>query len=885
MPKMLRRTLTILAVVLVLLTSALAIIGTLYEDDVKAALIGAMNRRLTAPVTVGEVDLTLLRRFPHASLHLQHVLAQEAYPESTLADTLAYADDLYLEFSLWDLFTGNYRIDRIHGEHVLAYPGMDAEGRENWRIWTRDTTSNDGRIDLDHISFDHLLVRYHDDARTIAITGRSQRLDLRGTLADRGSELLVEGDAHLMDWLQGTRTILAERQADVRLKMTFGGADGVFRIIDGALASQGVQLTTTLQVGPEKDGPFIDLRAAGKDLDLAELMQLLPPAVTDPLRAYELKGETDVVARYSGAINGTPGPQLFVQMALREGKMKERNSRITFDRIAGHLDLTLNNDGGLAELNVKGLQARSGSGELKGELELRGAQQPHVKARMNAHIGLADLLRFARVDTLEQVEGRLVADLQLTGAVRSWSGLKAADLRALAITGNVGLKDAALKMKGLRHRISGVNAEMHVQGGDAEVRGLTADLQGSHLTLTGTLHDLVPYLLLDGQKLTIAAKLRTPRIDLGALLADDAAPGGGGPGQRLSFPKLLALDIDAQADELVMEDFRTTEVRGHLSLKDKRLTADPITFHTANGMVSGRLAVDGRDPDRFPMAIQADLKGIDISALFAEFRDFGQDFIGHQHIRGTTDAKVDLRVPLDPTLHLDLDGLTSTVDIAIDHGELKDHRPLMQVADYVKKNKLIAPFVDARALQERLADVHFERLENRIEIRDRQVIIPLMAVKSTALDIEMSGRHGFDDRLDHHMNFRLGDLLRNGPMADEFGPIVDDGTGFRVFLHMYGPANDPTFENDNAMAAARRGRKWQEEKQELKAIFRDDLGLGRRTDDRTATAAGGAPPPTTFEVEWDDADSTAAPTTADPPKKKRKDKEDGSDQVRFEVIP
>jgi hypothetical protein len=72
------------------------------------------------------------------------------------------------------------------------------------------------------------------------------------------------------------------------------------------------------------------------------------------------------------------------------------------------------------------------------------------------------------------------------------------------------------------------------------------------------------------------------------------------------------------------------------------------------------------------------------------------------------------------------------------------------------------------------------------------VHLPQMAVSSSVMDLEVSGTHGFDGQVDDHLNFRLGDLLRTTARqaTDGYGPVIDDGTGLRIFLHMYGTTSD-----------------------------------------------------------------------------------------------
>lgn len=867
--RFIRRALLVGCALLVLFVGALAVVATLYEDEVKARLLGLLNAQLATPVQVEHIDLTLLRRFPKASLHLHGVFVREVRPDSAAADSLLYAEDLFLDFNLSELLTGTYGIRRIHGEGVRAFIAHDAQGRPNYRIWRSDSTAT-GRLPLQKLTLDDLWVRYRHGGSATEVIGASDRIALRGTLGDGPNTLRTEGHVHLIDWHQGPARILADRQAEVLLTMTFGDADGAFRITNGEVNSGGVRLTSTLAVVPEADGLFLDLRAAGDQCDLERLLALLPVEVTRPLRPYGLKGEADVVARYAGTIGGRTPPALAVQLAVRDGRFREQASGATFDQVHGWADLALTGDGTLAELKVRELRARSAGGALTGHLHLRGGAKAHVDAGLKADMDLGELLRFVRLDSLQHAEGRLRADLTARGPLPRLAGLKARDLGALTIGGTAALRGASIGLRGVGLAITAVDADLALHGPDARVQRLTATVQGDRLDLSGTLHGLVPYLLLDGQRLAITATGSAARIDLARWVTG----GGHGPA-HLALPAALALDLDVRVDELVYDAFTATGITGRVVLADRVLRAEPVRFTTAGGTVGGAIALDGRSTAAYPLAVRASLGGIDVHRLFAEFKDFGQDFIGQRHLQGTCRAEVRFDAPLRPDLHFDLDRLTCTADVVVEQGVLKGHAPLMEVATYVKRNKLAGLMLDADQLARRLAEVRFARLENRIEIRDRQVRIPLMEVKSSALDIELSGVHGFDDRIDHRLNFRLGDLVRGAPPQDEFGPVVDDGTGPRLFLRMQGLASDPSFSTDPEMAAARRGRQWQQEKQELKALFRKDL---EARDERTATAGT-----VHFQVEHpDDADT---PEKAPEPRPERRRGEDDPPPVVFEVEP
>ena len=400
----------------------------------------------------------------------------------------------------------------------------------------------------------------------------------------------------------------------------------------------------------------------------------------------------------------------------------------------------------------------------------------------------------------------------------------------------------------------------------------------------------MPYLLFDDQRLLIEAKARSERMDLAALLRDEGSTGGSD--YRLTLPRLIALDLQARIGTLVFEDFIATDINGTLRIVDQRLVIAPVSLHTASGAVLGDLELDARggpDAGSYPLSIHATFQDIDVKQLFAEFRDFGQDFIGHRHLSGRTRAQVALQAPLSPALALDMDRLVCVIDIAVENGGIKGHAPLIAVADHLQKNKLVTPFVNTQELRRRLADIRFERLENQIEIRNGAVHIPAMEVKSSAMDIELSGTHWFDDRIDHHLNFRLSELFRMGKASeDEFGPIADDGTGMRIFLHMYGTATDPQFANDGAMAAARRKKQFDQEKEELRSILREELNIfrpGGTSPERTTTDPVTAP---RFEVQWEEDSVPAAPQPKERPRKGLdrlvKDTQDKDEQERIIII-
>ncbi|MBS1547046.1 MAG: hypothetical protein JST38_13285 [Bacteroidetes bacterium] len=865
MLRLVRRILLAGTAVFAALLLVLAAIAWFFQDQVKAKLVAALNTHLTAPLHQDGIELTLIKRFPQASLRIRNAYMQEVRTDGQPVDTLLYAKDLYLEFSIFSLLSGNYTVRDLHGTGVVLRPGLDANGNANWEVWKTGTSANGGqedtRIDLRHVTFDGLEGRFRDGRSGLDVVTSSSKLALRGRFAEGGSSLTAKGDVYLRQWRNAAGVLLADRKTQVDLRMNFGGADGGFHLHKGELLLGKAPLNATLDVVSGKDGNHIDLRANGFGLDLAQVVQYLPETLRRSLRRYRMAGRADLALHFSGPLEG-PGPAMTMGMKLRDGHFTELASGTAFSKVQGEFAADFTPDWAPAKLVVRNFSASSPSGPVAGDLELNGLRNAKFNANVRGHLQLADLLRFAGMDTLEQVSGSVKAEAHIQGKVRDVQDFKAADLRALAIRGNVQLKEASLKVKGLRHRITGLDAELALEGNDALVHGLRFQLQGNAMELSGTLRNLMPFLLFKDQRLTIDAKGRSPLIDLASLLESKPAGAGAATNYAFTLPAQIDVNLTAAIGELKMEDFRAKDITCNLRIADRKLSLEPLRFATAGGTVSGSLRLDANPAPAYPLTVNATLSNIDVTALFTEFRDFGQQFITASHVKGHGDATIVFTAPLRPDFSLDQQRLHCVADISLRNGELNNHPSLVEVSDYLRHNKLISPFVDTDALRKQLQHVTFAKLENRIEIKDRSVILPQMTVSSSVMDLEVSGTHGFDGQVDDHLNFRLGDLFRTGSASgDEYGPIIDDGTGLRIFLHMYGTTDNLQFGNDGAMAAARRKERMKEETAQLKGILKG-IVTGKQ---QGAAAAPQKEPQGKVTVEFGNEKATAAP----PPKPKK----------------
>jgi hypothetical protein len=176
---------------------------------------------------------------------------------------------------------------------------------------------------------------------------------------------------------------------------------------------------------------------------------------------------------------------------------------------------------------------------------------------------------------------------------------------------------------------------------------------------------------------------------------------------------------------------RQLDVRGITQAMDGELKLDGEVYFQEVQWVEGRISA----------------KDIDVQEFFRQGENFGQEVITAANLEGDMDARLYIEAYFDETGALDYDKLRVLAGIGIEEGELRDFDMLEQFAFALKAGDL-----------ER---VRFTRLENFFEIIDQTLYIPAMFIQSSAINLEISGSHTFNNYLDYYVKVNAGQVVAN----------------------------------------------------------------------------------------------------------------------------
>ena len=832
-----------------------------FEPEVKNAVVYELNRHLSVPVDVEDINLSLLQRFPFASLRFSHVTIPEVGKENP--DTLIYIEDLYLQIGLLDFLKKDYTVSEADVNNGFFRMEIRAGGKNNYEFWKAGKDSAGASLSLTDIHLKDVTYSLKTDedlfleilVRDGSANGNfgektfslNSEVDLLSKSVRYRDEILYEnlevsGDVELL--IDGKMKVYSFKSDDVNL----GSEDYT---MEGAFDESG------------KDA-FWRLKLGSKATDLPAAVQLVPIPNQDLFKKYKPEGSSD----FDLDLSTKTGFDLTLAFAKLEGEFTHSESSGRALVSSGRGLYTLQN--GVSSIRLESLQGKIGPGRFLASGEVRNFDSPDFDLNLEGRLELNELKNFLNITFAEILEGRIDVNGKLNGKITAKELTTERILRGVNFLGAIKLQEGALKTTGRTEDFEEIQGNFEIVDNAIRTEKLSAKVGSNRFELKGEIQNALPYLIGEGERINILADLNSESIKLEELLGKSENPDASA---SLYMPENVGFDLVLNIGELSYRDFTARNLSGRAIYNNGLFTLNPFVMNLASGSLSGRFSLR-EDAGGFLVSSDAAIKSMRADQLFYAFENFGQEIITSKRIEGTIGAAVDFSCKMDTTLKINTQSIVADVDLRVDNGKLKQIPSIVSIADYIEDNAVWDAFVKTDVLRKKLENVEFETIRNNLSIANEEINIPEMKISTSVMELTASGRHSFKNEIDYSVSFRLSELLRTGKTNEnEFGYVVDDGTGLRIFLIMEGTVDNPEFSNDKSTAREKRKEKFEREKSTVKGILKKEFGLFKSDSTATLPDVPEKESGPKFEVEWGDPDTLSGKKKKGK-KKKKLSKED-----------
>jgi hypothetical protein len=811
--------------ILLLLLAILGVVAVkFYGEDLQTWVLSEVNSRLDSQVEVEEISMKVFHRFPNTSMVLTNVTIWSSHNfdtrdfEDKEAEVLLKAESVSISFNLLSLIRKRYNIRMLairNGELNLF---TDLKGEINYHLVTprEEKKREEQQINLAQLKVSDFDILLNNAVKQLKSNGRLRQLELNGKFSNRNTQIKGSLDGFLEE--VSNKEILYASQREIVAKLNLLVKDSLYTLKNAQLQVDRIVADvdgTFLQHTGE--GVDLDLYASARDLEIHEVLDLLPSEWSNRLQDIRGNGILQLYTRVTGRVNTTKTPQI-------EADFQTSNANLRWDRfpfVVKNLNLSGSYSNGgefnpvTTTLTIESITADVGKDHISGRGKIDNFYDPDFEFELKGDIHAEQWVKWYESLPVYRADGILISDIKVSG---TYDRLRPPGEKFLAfdISGGISLEDVSLQFHKESVPFSSINGTLFIDN-DFWEPSLSGNFGQSDFNLTGTGLNLISFLLDKDEVLVASATFRSGKLDLQEVL--DNLSSKREEKFPIHFPDNMNIRLAFIVNEFQKGRLEAANVRGVANYESPFFYVDSLTMQTMEGTLMGDFGFIQDQENEIFTNVNATLYNLDIQQLFYAFNNFGQTQITHEHLKGSISGTSLFSASFDSTFSIYPYSILSENDITIKNGELNGFSPIMA----------LSRFVDVEELQ----NIKFETLENTILIRDNQVVIPVMDIQSNALDLSASGTQEFSNHYDYRLRLKLSELLYNksrGSHRSEFEISEDDSDSRILFLKIINEGNGAVVELDRERTAQKIRNDLKNEKVELKKVLNEELGLYKRDE-------------------------------------------------------
>ncbi|MCE2711663.1 MAG: AsmA-like C-terminal region-containing protein [Cryomorphaceae bacterium] len=820
-----------------------------FKDEICRYAIDEANAYLKAKVSISEVDLTFWGSFPNLSVDFNHVFIPDSYTYATNKDTLLYSDRIRLKFNPLDIWRENYTVHSIEVSSGTVQLKVNRYGKVNYDILkpSSDSTNEAFELDLESVAFEDIRFSYRNTPTAQKYRSRIHKMNLDGRFSDDRFEVHTSANLLLKQLKSGDVSLLKDQPAEINLRVYVNTLSDVINIPKASIsiASLPFEIKGTFR----KDSTIFELHS--KDIPLTDFASKFALSGTEEVRKFDGSGLAfaDLFVRSDNKAN--EAAEVTCNFGIQEGSLTEPERGIRIQKI--NLSGTYSNVGGQENefLKLEKLKLLTPGGPFDGKLEITRFEKPKYNGFAHGVIDVAMFHSLFQIPMVEQAQGMvdLSTDFEVstefTEAGEKEYSVKKCD-------GSIELRNMLVKLQNDHRTFRELNGALYLRGEEAGIDDVSLKVGSTDLRLNGIFRNLVNYIS-DQGVLEADVEISGNKIDLqdlGTTTKEEKIQDG----RSYVIPADIRGHMRTDIGELIYEKHTFRDVNGNMEMSGRQLYFPNVTLRNAEATINGSLIIAENAPEIFDITAEVASKNLQFKPLFKEWENFHQSVLGAENIFGKAEAKVFFKAPFDLRSGIIYKSIKAQVYLKVTEGRLANVKSFKSITESLQTNsaKLVLGKENIASLEKKLMDLRFETLENTLTIENGKVTIPEMMILSSALDMETSGTHTFDNVIDYRFSFQFRDL-KNKSRTTEFGEEIDDGTGMKVFMRMYGNVENPTIIWDKQSRKEQVKENLTEEKETVKSMLKSEFGLFGK-DSTVRNYQEKERPKETIKVELDPAE-------------------------------
>ncbi len=764
--------------VLVALLVVLIVVPMVMKPKIVEVVKSEANKMLNARLDFGDLDLSLLRHFPHASVELTDLLLVGV--DKFEGDTLVAADRISVVVNLMSVF-GNegYEVTKILLKHPQIHAQCLADGSVNWDIMKSGDEPEEVEVSeevTEEPSSFKLQVRdfritdadlsYVDEATGMKVSTSPLNLRLRGDMSAAQTDLDLSLSLGSVNFVTGGVKMLNNAEVGLDAVVAADFENMRFTLTKTALNLNAIYLMADGWIEMD-DTMAMDIRLDSSKVQFKDILSMIPAFYTKDFEELTAGGTLSLGAWAKGELTENRLPAFELALNVADGRFKYAALPEAVEQI--NIAAKVANGGGTLDattIDVSNLSLALAGNSLAVSLN---AKTPISDLRFKAAAkGVVDLAAVKRVYPLDEsinLGGMVTLDMSTEGKM---SDIEKERYESIKATGTLSIEDVIAHLKGWPDiNVKRLSATVTPSVLKLSECGVTVG--ASDLSATGSLSNYIGYFL-RGTTLNGSLALKSDLLDVNELMAmmpadedgDDAQPAeqpaateepSTEPMQAIEVPKNLNLSLAVDMNKILFQKMTFEDFVGRVSLTNGTLAIDRLALDAFGGKVSAAGSYSTTANVKSPkLKLSLDFSNAKFDETFRQL-DFVQQIVPiFEKTGGDYSMKMSLSTALTDTMDVDFNSLNASGEIRSEHIEVQNIKAFEVLATALKDDRL-------RNIEARDVKIAFT-------IRDGRVHTSPFDIKMGGVVMNLSGSTGLDATIDYVANIKLPAKAMGGVLSN-----------------------------------------------------------------------------------------------------------------------
>ena len=719
----------------------------LFGDKIEDIILNKINSKLKKELSLSEIEFSLFKNFPDASVTFSNILIQESFKNSS--DTLLFAEAGIIKLNIFNVISQDYSVNDVEFNKGVINIKYNENGDPNFDI-LKDNDEENNNFELNNLNLSNSRFTFSNELEKIYTSSEIENINLSLTKKEEKITCKLNGslrnDYLIVDEVDYINNKDVSFNSEIKISsdsifinstnLSIGGVD--FKNMNFSYLNSEYILTTETE-----------------NEDISNVIFDTPKEYQYLYEDHEISGEISANILIKKE-NNFENPYSEIDFKLNNSKYKSKTQPFELENIFSNCHFDNGNERNFASTQFRFSDFKSSKkgGDFNGDFTLTNLNKYYLNAEIFSSWELRELNDFIEDSPFKNLKGTVSGFINYHGNL-SFDSEMSGYFANSTHTADLNFKNVYFNYK--ESKLDFVFGKMNweVDNHNVKISENKFFVSQSELSFDGNIDNLILYILNEEEKINISGKLASDKMifeELFTITELSSEKEGGvfiGPPNLSVLPTWLDVNISVNVKEFWYNNFTSSDFTTDVNYDSKnlKLTADEIDMQTLDGSISGDVIYFENKLHDLVLKSNLDVNKINISDGFKSFDNFNQTFITNKNINGIATANIYLQAMWDKNYKFYSPSLHMSSQLRLENGELIEFKPMYNLSDYVSL--------------EELKEVKFATLENKIRIENEKIIIPEMDIHSTALSVHVSGEHSFDNIMDYKVSLLLSDILGN----------------------------------------------------------------------------------------------------------------------------